>query len=150
MPTKKPVDFIARFRAIYSASKTEEYLFKKRPIGNRLCYKNQQTLTLLVPKIRISGPFYLRAIRWVSRKHRPQKHRPQTSKKQTSKLRVLFKTYTFDENSLRVALIFLQVLATGVPTLLFFRCLMFNYIGFGYGWTANKNRQQSNAPFFCF
>ena len=106
MSTKKSFDFIARFGLIYSASKTEEYLFKKRPIGNRLCYKNQQTLTLLVPKIRISGPFYLRAIRCVSRKHRPRNHRPQTSKTQTSKLRVSSKTYTFDENSLRVALIF--------------------------------------------
>ena len=31
---------------------------------------------------------------------------PMTSKTQTSQLRVLFKTYTFDENSLRVALTF--------------------------------------------
>ena len=42
-------------------------------------------------------------------------HRPQTSQFKTS-----LKTFTFDENSLRMALIFPIVYGTGVPTLLFF------------------------------
>ena len=33
-------------------------------------------------------------------------HRPQTSKTQTSQFKTSLKTYTFDENSLRMALIF--------------------------------------------
>ena len=36
-----------------------------------------------------------------SRKHRPRKHIPQTLK-----LRIICKTYTFDENSLSVAFVF--------------------------------------------
>ena len=86
--------------------------------------------------------------------HRPQTQKTQTQKRQTSKtqtsqFKVSLKTYTFDENSLPMALIFPIVYGlAGMPTLLFFFCcLTFIY---SYCWTGNENRQQSNAGFLCW
>ena len=54
----KSFDFRAKFRAIYSASETKEFVLKKNiPIDNRIWFKNRQTLELLVPKIRSGGSF---------------------------------------------------------------------------------------------
>ena len=83
-----------------------------------------------------------------TQKTQPQK--TQTSKTQTSQFKVSLKTYTFDGNSLLMALIFPIVYGlAGMPTLLFFFfcCLTFIYI---YCWTGNENRQQSNAGFLCW
>ena len=75
-------------------------------------------------------------------------HRPQTSKTQTSQFKVSLKTYTFDENSLLMALTFPIVYGLdGMLTLLFFCRLTFIY---SYCWTGNKNRQQTNAGFLCW
>ena len=54
----KSFDFRAKFGAIfYSASETIEYVLKNIPIDNRICFKNTQTLELLVPKIQTSDSF---------------------------------------------------------------------------------------------
>ena len=54
----KSFDFRAKFGAIfYSASETMEYVLKNIPIDNRICFKNTQTLELLVPKIQTSDSF---------------------------------------------------------------------------------------------
>ena len=54
----KSFDFRAKFGAIfYSASETIEYVLKNIPIDNRICFKNRQTLELLVPKIHSGDSF---------------------------------------------------------------------------------------------
>ena len=60
MSRNKSFDVRAKFRAIYSASKTEKYLLKNSMIGNRLLFSELgNTLKLLVPKIETGVSFFL-------------------------------------------------------------------------------------------
>ena len=61
MSRNKSFYFRARFGAIYNTSKTKKYLLKNSMIGNRLLFRNYQTLNsnLLVPKIQTGVFFYL-------------------------------------------------------------------------------------------
>ena len=74
------------------------------------------------------------------RKHRPRKHRPRNLKR-------VLKTYTFDENSLRMALIFPIVYGYWCADFAFFSVVW--RLSIAIAGLSNKNRQQSNAGFLC-
>ena len=81
MSRNKSFDVRTKFGAIYSASKTENYLSKNSTIGNRLLFSESgNTLKLLVPKIETGVFFFLAYLLY------QLKPIPEISVKNTSKI----------------------------------------------------------------